>query len=605
MMIYLKWTTDKVFNKEMISIFDLEISQKESFFARARLVVDALTALPPTGTKGLIQQEDDEVLFKGFLIGHPVKMEGPTATIELISKPADFLEKVALLQKKSRIPPYWDDLWIRPENHHNLEEVQDVRTASLYCDRITEELSSSDWFEGRQSFPISPPFFPESLTTKIVRSPLKACTIKVHAHWIQSENGISNLGPSIRRAFPHFKVSTYTKNAVLKKWPETGKRLGRSGYWILKSELKTVTPASPLYPSASPSLLLADESDSFKPYRMRRHWFKTTLWVGWEYQQKRKETLSVTLEHDFQPLFPGEGEHKTVEVTLQNINPDPKAYPWRPGAYYAKSTKVTYKNGIYMCKTPHQAGAVFEEDQQYWAFKKIFYTPLGHHARASFFITERGYQAAEHAMERAKVILAQSARSLEVSFEGPWDALKTVTTDTTLTLSDPRLPSGKVRGKVVSYALIAKGETGERFVRVTLLCAAGAKTTTPVNLKETPHYALDDYCEETYQVYENKVRTTPTGLTYFSYDDKGPLDPFQGGPVLRGIKLTNGPEEQEAEMLSYAHTTVSVVKKAVSEKPTQLHLYFKDLRTKEKMEHMIPVVLATPWSAPCQYLIHP
>jgi len=171
-------------------------------------------------------------------------MEGPTAEIELISKPADFLEKIALLQKKSRIAPYWDDLWIRPENHNNLEEVQDVRTASLYCDRITEELSSSDWFEGKQSFSVSPPFFSESLTTKIVRAPLKSCTVNVHAHWIQSENGISNLGPSIRRAFPHFKMSTYTKNAVLKKWPETGKRLGRSGYWILKSELKTVIPVN-------------------------------------------------------------------------------------------------------------------------------------------------------------------------------------------------------------------------------------------------------------------------------------------------------------------------------------------------------------------------
>src|SRR5205085_816400 len=104
------------------------------------------------------------------------------------------------------------------------------------------------------------------------------------SHWIQSETGLSNLSAPIRRAFPHFKISTYTKEALLKTWPDTGKRLGRSGVWIVKSDLKPITPWSPLYPQYSPSLLLKKEKGSFTSYRLKRYWFKPKLWVGWQYQ---------------------------------------------------------------------------------------------------------------------------------------------------------------------------------------------------------------------------------------------------------------------------------------------------------------------------------
>lgn len=256
MNIYLKWTASRWLDKYPLALFDLEISQEENYFAKARLVIDALASLPPTETEGVILQENNEILFKGLLVGSLVKIDGAFGEIELIAKPADFLDKISVLQKISRVPPHWDGLWVRPEKHNNFQESQDVRTASLFCDPRTGELSMSDWFEGRKTIELHQKFFPTSLNIKLIKQPLQSCTVNVHAHWIQRNWGISNLGPQLGKAFPHHKVNTYTEKAILEKWPEPRKRLGRSGLWILKSELKATVPNSPLYPAYSPPLTL-------------------------------------------------------------------------------------------------------------------------------------------------------------------------------------------------------------------------------------------------------------------------------------------------------------------------------------------------------------
>lgn len=598
MNITLTWTTPPFSDQKEIPLLDLEIFQEENAFAKAHLIVDVRTSLPPTGTEGIIQGNGKELFFKGHLVGTPVHMKGDVAKIELIARPSDFKEKMQALQKVCRVPPYWDGLWVPPDKHSDFQEIQDVRTASLYGDRWTGELSLSDWFEGRQTLSLTETFFPDSLVVKVIKAPLKSCTINVHAYWIQKETGIASLSSAIKRAFPHLKVNTYTKNALLKKWPETGKRLGRSGYWIIKSTLKPTRPVSSHYPTTSSPLPLKEEEGGVKPYRVKRHWFQPTLWIGWQVHQKRKETLSLTLEHAFHPLFPEEGEHKILEYTLQNINPDPKSYPWKPDSFYQAGTKVCYEQSLYTCKKVHTSSLSFEKDQAYWTFKKRFHTPLGHPARSSFFTTERGYLATEHAMERAKFELAKSARCLDVSFEAPWDALKSVTTDTSVILADPRLPGGKIKGKVVSYALYAKGETGERFGRVTLWCTIGTEDLKKKTLPSLPHYALDAYCEKPYQVYENASCQTPTGLSYLRYDEKGPFHSLSPGPLVRGISLTNGPQDQEKVFRECAYKTPSFLRKTLSQNPTHLRVFLKDLRTKERLDHLIPVTMTRPWSAP-------
>jgi len=500
------------------------------------------------------------------------------------------------LQRETRIPPYWDALWVK--DSASLDEIQDTHPSSVYCDRRTGELKRSDWFKGQETLNIQNNFYQDSLHFRLVKSPLKACTVNVHAHWVQQEEGVTNLSSSIRLAFPHFHVNTYTKDAFSKRWPEPGQRLGRSGLWVVKSELKETDPPSLFYPRYSPVIPLGKEGE-FRPHRIKRYWFKPTLWVGWQYQQKRKETLSLTLHHAFQSLYPGEGEHKVVEYTLQNINPDPNAYPWRPECFYRDGTKVFYKNALYRCNTTHTAGVSFEGEREKWDFRNTFHTPLGNPARASFFLTDRGYLAAEHAMERAKAILAKSARAIEISFEAHWDVVKDITTDTSVILADSRLPDGEVRGKVVSYALIAKGETGERSGRVTLLCSVGLGVMETNSQKGMGIVVDEAYCAEDYQVCEKALCQTSSGLSYFRYDDQGPPEKERSS-LLRMIEVMNGPDVQEEEILSHRNRDAEDLRKALLHKSSRLRFHFKDLRTRERVEHTISVTMASPWGGPQQ-----
>jgi len=376
MHITLNWETNAPQN---LSLFDLKISQREGCFAKARLVIDALASLPEIGTHGTLKMGSDEILLRGKLAGPPIKVEGHFSEIELLAKPDDFSQKIEVFQKNNRDHPYWDILYIHPDKINNFDERQDVNTTSIYCDRWTGELSYSNWNHGKQAFNIKENFFKESLQIKKVGNPLKACTVRVHAHWIQKQGGIENISPAIRRAFPRNKVHSFSKNALLDKWPDSGQRLGKSGVWIVKSTLEPVNLPASLYPRYSPQLSLEDDEGHIKPFRVKKHWFKPKLWIGWQAEQKRRETFIFTLQNGQNQE---DGEHKYLEYTLQNINPDPNAYPWKPETYYKERAKVLVDRSIYRCKSAHTSSLTFCKDN--WTFKKNFHTPLDDPARASF-----------------------------------------------------------------------------------------------------------------------------------------------------------------------------------------------------------------------------
>ena len=264
---------------------------------------------------------------------------------------------------------------------------------------------------------------------------------------------------------------------------------------------------------------------------------------------------------------------------MHNIYPDPNAYPWRPETYYHLDSKVIVKDLIYECVVDHSSAMTFEKDSENWRFLKTFSAPLENPKCNSFFLTGRGQTAAEHAMERAKVELAKSARALEVTFEGPWEALKDITTDTSLILADSRLPGERIKGKVTKWNFIARGETGERFVRITLLCAIGESFLLP-------------------QASDSRLRQSPTGLQY-SVDETFEPPARKKGPLLRRVQLTNGPEDQEEDIQNGHYETPKALQEALGKKATRLRLFFRDLRTKHCLEHMISFKML-PWTAPRQ-----
>ncbi len=596
MNIYLKWKQKSGFVQSHIPIFHLEISQKEDHFARAKLTIDALIKLPTSGTLGLLDKEDGTRLLQGQLIGVPVRVDAYLAEIELVACPENFQLQNEMLQKESRHTPFWSGLWVKPEKHNDYQELQAIKTASLYCDRVTGELSWSDWFDEGKKVNVGSNFFLDSLKFRFVRTPLKSCSVNVNAHWIQSDWGVENVSSALRRAFPHHLVSTFTPQSLLKKWPEEGKRLGRSGIWILKSKLKPMNPLGKVFKRSSPPIKVASKEKGEQTYRIQRLWYQPNLWIGWKYKQKRSETLSVTLEHNIDAVYPVPFETKTLAYTLQNINPNPNVYAWQPCTYYSRGSEVIYDNGIYTCLTNHTSALSFQIPNV-WKLKKRFWTPLGNPARESFFLTVEGYRAAEHAMERAKYELAKSARYLEVSFESTWDLLENLTTDMSAEILDPSLPQGGVKGKVIRCTLIADGESGERWGKATIVVTPRSRMAEKQTLMPTPGYVEDAYCEESCQAFENQLCETASGLRYYRYDDQTPPKHFKHHRILRGIELTHGPQEQEDQLVNQTFKSRKDIEKELAKNATSLRLYFNDIRTNERLEHSITVRMAEPWNS--------
>jgi hypothetical protein len=569
MNLHLSWDHDS------IPLFDIEISEEENNFPKAKIVVDALSPYPKLGTKGMIKTSNEKVLFQGVVEASPNRVNDSLSEIILISRPPDYKVNIQTLLKKNRLHPFWDGLYIPSEKHNDFNERQDIKMTTFACHRLTGEISECDLFQGNQKLHIGGDFFKDSLKITKLKPPLSRCEVKVHVHWIQKEWGMANISSSIRRAFPNSQVSTYSKDALLKNWPERGKYLGRSGIWVLKSGLKARRPTGANYPAYSKAHPLQDEKGKARSYKLRRFWFKPTLWVGWKVKQLRKETLTFTLE---QTCMGGSDGIKHLDFTLQNINPEPNAHPWMPETTYTLGDKVTHKNGIYRCLFDHKAGMIFEE--QKWHLKRNFKTPLENPARASFFLTDRGYLAAEHAMERARVEMKTSRRNLKIVFETTWEKMMSLVCDTSITLNDPRIPGGEITGKVIAYSFIAKGDTGEKICRVTLLCLEKTEQSKKRMNQPSPEY-VTDYLEDGGQVQLNRICETPTGLKYMRYDGSAP--PLGHiGPFIRRVDVANSPLEQEADFLTQKSLSALYIK------PTSLRVAFKDLRTRDILEHTIP-----------------
>jgi len=565
------------------TLFDCTLSEQEGEFPTAALTIKNPRAgflhIYPD-RKAYISWKTGEgkvqLLFSGRVIGLPILLEDECVQLELIAQPLEVEENLKNLPHKNH--KLFQALSIRDKVHL----YQDAETSSLYCDRKTHELKKSDWFKGKTHLTLTPSHFHDSLQIEVKGEPYSAVKIRLSIQWIQRLRGIMNVGKIIANAFPNFAISSYTPLKITSQFPKSGQRFGRSGYWIVKSELKPFTPPRTaslgLYPLASCSFQIeGKKSKSFK-----RHWYRLDFWVGWDYQQKRHEEVELTLNHRAQALYPRKGPEKTLEIRLQNPHPKPEGRPWLPGLVYYPGSKVWNEGKLYECQKEHFSHISIEENIKEWKLLRK-HEDMPDEGKASFFLSEEGYEAVSHAAELAKWHLAKSARCVKVHFSGLWQDLSHLTTDMSVTLKDPRLPGGEIDGKITTLKITANGQTGERFVKVSLTCAIGEGEVEPV--EEDGH-----------------SMNTPSGLVIRRYDDQPPMEGCLISPtnLVHHVDIQNGPLEQEAELAKHQNQGAKALTTALKSMMTRLRVKFVDLRSQEKLSHSIQATVLSNWSAPKQ-----
>ncbi len=375
---------------------------------------------------------------------------------------------------------------------------------------------------------------------RLGEAPLAGVNVELQAEWVQRAYGEFNLYPKIAEKFSQGKVNSLTPTQLVTNWPKVGDKIGpektrkKSGYQIIHSHLEAVpalnTGVLKLYPSLSPEISIEPGT---KPLRLKQSWFKGELWVDWVYRQKRQETVYFTLHHHTQLEGRIRPCHKSLKIKLQKIEellPDTSC--------------------------------------------------------ASFFHTDRGKKAIEHAIERARAYLAGTARCIEVELQTPFEAACDITLDDTVILKGDYIPNGSLRGKVTEYRLEAT-ET-QKLVWIRLSVAAGSQMAVS---------------------YNPEGSQTLSGISYHPYGDQavkqGLIDPetLHIDDFVKFIEVKGESKDQIEYLKHHPHKSRTNLQSLLAENPTTIEIELLDLRTHEMLEHRIDLNISYAWSAPCQIIL--
>lgn len=604
---------------DLVNIFNIALVGKEGQLPHLRLRVQNMGVGLNTLSKkrGCLfyerPEQEKELLFYGRLVSVAENPEGETIELLLVAESPTHDQDLQALTQTLQKSSLWDPLFVAKEHLNDPSEVLETRPEHFYWCRMTNKVSLSSLFWGRQSLKVGSDFYKDSLDIKLCAAPLEGVRVILKASWLQKYQGVSDVTSLLRARFPGGLVNSLTGEDLEAKWWRTGERLGRSGYWIDHSELKEIVPprtgALNLYPAysvkvwASPHDPYAKHVKAPKEVRFKRKWFHAKLILGWKYRQKRSEYVELFLPHQVQELGIPLSSVRTLRIPLQGANFMDESTPWRAGIYYTAGFHVVYGEKIYRCVERHRSALSFDENEKdFWEEVGALPDLEPFRARASFFTTTRGHQAIAHALEIAKAHLAASARAVEIKFSAPFDALSGITCDHDVTLVDPRLPEGQAQGKVVSYRLIADGGKGIFRADVVLACAVGKGAQLPVlqdveDAKNTMIYTGER---------PSKEFKSPSGLLFNTVYDQGPtrglLNPqgMSAIDLVEEIHIAGDPDTQNLHLLEHQYPKRHHLLSCLKEKKTEIFMRLKDLRTKGSLKHRIHLKVLSAWTAPAQ-----
>lgn len=610
---YFAWVeADELFDpkqhcREDEKIFSLEIRQREGGLATAQIVIEN----PKVGLLGEARKlyamitYNQDLLFKGRVVGMPIQIEGEAVRLLLVAQPKNYQQQLQALVQDLKVAPFWDELFVGAAEDKRPLEVLEARSALYYCSRTTGEVAISDIFTGSRHFNIEGKYFRDSLQVHVGEAPLASVEVELSVEWSQCGYGTCDVTPQLMAEFPMGLISTYTGHDLEAKWWRSGEKVGQTGYWVNSSYLQQIpapnTGILNLYPKASPKVWMQPDKpwEAPKHVRFQRQWYAAELHLGWRYQQTRQEVAHFTLEHDTQCLMPHTPRRRRLSLRLQKIIGE--SHAWCAGHKYTPGFRIVFADKIYRCIKQHRSTDQFEA--KYWHC-----VGQGQHSdvqskRASFFLTDRGVQAIQHAVERARAHLAASARAISIKVRAPFDSLLHITTDASLSLEDDRLPGRRVTGKVIAYRLFAEGKQGKQFIEVELGVAIGTGKTDQTSPSPT---AKSDYVEVGFTFDSWQKTATDSGIEIASWQDQAPtkgiLYPtaLTSRDFIQAIEIINDPDIQVQHLLHNQYPETLNLKQTLLEKPTDIRIKLLDLGTQPRLKHEIVIPIVHPWSAPKQ-----
>lgn len=411
------------------NIFSAEICEKEGERPWARILIPnpyvnkADYIFAPLGV--LVEEKDGgkEVLFIGYT--HAVEKNCPdeTVTVHLMGGQNS-------LEASPPVRTEDDSLNLLFCEESTLEAFRLKRLGRLpYWNRTTGQRTDTDPLKGATTHELTPFTIKEQF---IIKEPLPAprmVCVQLTTEWMQRYLGETDLSYTVRTLFPGGLVNTLTADSLKVRWWKPGKRLGQSRYWVDHTYLQEISPPYTgllnLYPATGLTYYLSpydplNPVSQVMPVTLKRRWFRTKIVLGWEYRQKRREDVNLTLKNS-----QGSENVKPLEISF------------------------SLKRVDHYCPDAWQK------------------------ARGRFFTTDVGKKVLQIAMDLTRFHLKLVNRQRIVSLILPWNAGITLNVDASVTIHDEQLPNHQAYGKVISFKAVIEGETSNHWVELKIALIEG------------------------------------------------------------------------------------------------------------------------------------
>ena len=513
---------------------------------------------------------------------------------------------------------------MHPEAQNDPTESLEASSDLFYWCRKTGEVKLSNIFWGNQKLELGEKHYYDSLQLRLGEPPLSAVDVSLTIEWLHRYRGETDISSLIKARFREGLINTLSGQDLEAKWWRNNEKVGRSGYWISKSSLREIKPHYTgnlnLYPQVSEPIWISPHDPAFgsqkpsepKQMRIKRSWYKAIVTLGWIFRQKRREKMHFTLQHLTQ--LPPSFDQKTrkLNIHLRDIYLTDEVFPWHAHWNYSKGFRVSQGNKIYVCLQRHQSGESFERDRFHWQLmgerthldKSLDSSGL----KGSFFPTNEGLRALEHALEIGRAYLASSARAVEIKIVAPLEEVINVTCDHSVKIQDYRLPGGGAWGKIKSLRFIVKGQTGRQYGELTLAVSIGCgdrEATLPLQAANPSAYA-QEYADDGYvtnQMSGISISQIPYVFANSSRDTtENWLHPemWTAQDIVEEVAVTNTAAQQNEHLLRNQHPFSQSIEETLKQVPTNLYLRLRDLKPRPTVTEYIQVQTPVPWSAPQQ-----
>lgn len=481
-------------------------------------------------------------LFFGRLVGVPQALQDTVIRLSFIARPTDYEAQRNALVVSMAVAPYYDSIWLQADG--DPDEVLEGYTKLWHIDRVTHVVTASDIItgeDGNTDYDVGDVPY-DSLQVRYSQSPARSVVMTATVNWTQRGKGDIDITSKIIEAFASGHAEHGLTSArgnpvsgdgilalipgqnMIDNWPKINTDFG--GGWIVSASSCSVVGLPP-----TPPVVIGGSSSGNRP-EDSLNWGAILMWmdtpnstgvvmrsiferqpgftaqiiptwsvntgggilghgplsvvwfpiwrvapqmtVGWSAARPRSETVAFHMNADVQPLLTDPGEEEIVRISLGPADVDAQISDLRSNR---------------------------------------------------FFGTERGRQAFENLIARARATLLARARAVEVSFDLAFDAAVDLSCRQSGAVFDDRLPGGSAAGKVKGYTLSADGDSGTLIGNVTLGCTVGRNGTVEEVVGD-PDYVVDAYVEVPYQVHENEVIIPTAGdvgyrLGNYGIDDDG------------------------------------------------------------------------------------